>query len=108
MQISRSQRAQWKSRWPPITRTRAGDLSGHGCGVERCSAAERRVDHRDDPEGSGVMAPGLRLVSGPIELADYAEGLQESRHAVDPTSSAPATGTLVPGDPGESGTLGDR
>jgi hypothetical protein len=31
----------------------AGDVSGHGPGVERCSTSERRVDHRDDPEGSG-------------------------------------------------------
>lgn len=33
----------------------AGDISGHGSDVERGSALERRVDHRDDPEGSGVL-----------------------------------------------------
>jgi hypothetical protein len=34
-------------------RTRTSDVSGHGRGVERWSTLEHRLDHRDDPEGSG-------------------------------------------------------
>jgi hypothetical protein len=45
-------------------------FSGHGRGDERRSAAERRINHRDDPEGSGVMARGLRLVSGSSDLPE--------------------------------------
>src|SRR5258708_2288892 len=36
------------------------------------------LDHRDDPEGSGVQTPGLRLVSGPSGLHDYAACYKKS------------------------------
>jgi hypothetical protein len=42
-------------------RTRAGDISGHGRGVERWSTSERRLDHRDDPEGSGRLPRAFAL-----------------------------------------------
>jgi hypothetical protein len=81
MQTSIPQQAQRKKRWPSITGAPAGDVSGRGLGVGRCSTAERRFDHRDDPEGSGVLAPGLRLVSGTIELPDDATASYNSAHS---------------------------
>ena len=50
----------------------AGDVSGHGHGVERWSTAERRVDHRDDPEGSGRLPRAFTLSAVPSELPDHA------------------------------------
>jgi hypothetical protein len=70
MQTRRVHRAQEKRRWLSITGPGAGEVSGHGSGVERCSTADRRFDHRGYPEGSGCY-PGLSpFVSGLIELPD--------------------------------------
>lgn len=77
MQTSSPHDAQRKTRWSSITRTRTEDVSGHGLRCARCSAVERRDDHRDDPEGSGGN-PGLRLVSGLIGLSDGRHRDQES------------------------------
>ena len=46
-------------------RTRTGDISGHGPGVERWSTSERRLDHRDDPEGSGRLPRAFALSAVP-------------------------------------------
>jgi hypothetical protein len=45
--------------------TPTGDVSGHGRGVERWSTSERRLDHRDDPEGSGRSPRAFALSAGP-------------------------------------------
>jgi hypothetical protein len=46
-------------------RPRTGDLSGHGPGVERWSTSEHRLDHRDDPEGSGRLPRAFALSAAP-------------------------------------------
>jgi hypothetical protein len=72
----------------------AGDVSGHGHGVERWSTAERRVDHRDDPEGSGRLPRAFALSAVPpgYPITPARPGNRPSTRA--PTtacSSAPAT-----------------
>ncbi len=66
MQTSQSQRTQRKRRASrSITGPRTADLSGHGRGVERWSTSERRLDHRDDPEGSGRSPRAFALSAAP-------------------------------------------
>ena len=75
-----------------ITGPRTGDVSGHGRGVERCSTSERRLDHRDDPEGSGRSPRAFALSAGPWATRPR-QPLQESRQpppSARLTHSAPA------------------
>ena len=87
MQTSRSQRTQRKRRASrSITGPHAGDVSGHGRGVERWSTSERRLDHRDDPEGSGRSPRAFALSAGPWATRPR-QPLQESRRRP-PSASA--------------------
>jgi hypothetical protein len=79
MQTSPSQRTQRKRRASrSITGPRTGDVSGHGRGDERWSTSERRLDHRDDPEGSGRLPRAFALSAGPWATRTR-QPLQESR-----------------------------
>jgi hypothetical protein len=76
----------------------AGDVSGHGPDVERCSALERRVDHRDDPEGSGVLPRAFAFCQQRDRAIRWRGRLQQSgaRRQAGLAREASPTGGAVP------------
>ena len=78
MQTRRAHSAQEKRRWLSITGPGAGEVSGHGSGVERCSAADRRFDHRGAPEGSGVLPRAFAFCQRPGRATRTRRDLQQS------------------------------